>query len=437
LKALVTACMCIAAIHSQLTPTLAASSLATPRQTASPANPDIAYGASLFRAGRFVEARAAYARAVSLDPNSYDALLGIGKIDVLRNDQNDAELELSKARLLRPDAAEPKALLAEMFYRRADFRRAAPLFREIGQSAKASQLASFGLNAPYRSDSGVDTITLKFVMTDPLPVIQVKVNGHGPVNFLIDTGAAEVILDPEFAGEVGATSAGTVTGTYAGGLKAEHALGRVDSITFGSMTLSNVPVQLLGTRAFSSGYGRRIDGMIGTVLLYHFCSTLDLRDGELVLRPKSRCNAAEMDQQVRDGAVEVPFWMAGDHFMVAWGAVNRIPELLMVDTGLSGGGFVGPESTLRAAQINVSNESVGGLGGGGEVTARPLTVDQLSLGATTEKDIKGFAGVFAPMLEDVFGFRIGGIISHTFFRAYSTTFDFVSMRLVMAGRARR
>ncbi|MGO9603720.1 MAG: hypothetical protein ACLQAT_10050 [Candidatus Binataceae bacterium] len=37
------------------------------------------------------------------------------------------------------------------------------------------------------------------------------------------------------------------------------------------------------------------------------------------------------------------------------------------------------------------------------------------------------------MLENLFGFRIGGVISYTFSRPYATTFDFTSMRLIMHG----
>jgi len=53
----------------------------------------------------------------------------------------------------------------------------------------------------------------------------------------------------------------------------------------------------------------------------------------------------------------------------------------------------------------------------------------------TTSQVEGFSGAFAPVLENLFGFRIGGIISHSFFRSYTTTFDFTSMRLVMTGES--
>ena len=44
----------------------------------------------------------------------------------------------------------------------------------------------------------------------------------------------------------------------------------------------------------------------------------------------------------------------------------------------------------------------------------------------------GFYGPFPASLEQTFGFRIGGVISHTFFKGYAVTFDFDGMRLFLA-----
>jgi len=122
--------------------------------------------------------------------------------------------------------------------------------------------------------------------------------------------------------------------------------------------------------------------------------------------------------------------MAGDHFMVAWGAVNNSqPMLFFVDTGLAGGGFSCPESTLRKADIELQEDQADhGLGGGGKVRFVPFVVDELTLGDAREHNIQGsYAGGGFP-LEKIFGFHIGGLISHGFFRPYSLTFDFDGMR---------
>ena len=54
----------------------------------------------------------------------------------------------------------------------------------------------------------------------------------------------------------------------------------------GSIVMRHVPVRIRDTRGFAMvAGGRRVDGILGTVALYHFISTLDYPHGALVLRP--------------------------------------------------------------------------------------------------------------------------------------------------------
>src|SRR5262249_27664173 len=145
-----------------------------------------------------------------------------------------------------------------------------------GQEAKAKKLASFKQLQPYKIDGTANSTALKFVVTDPLPLIRVRANGSAEANFLIDTGAPEVILDPEFAKEVAVETFGEATGTFAGGKQAAVKQGRLDSIALGDFTVRNLPIGILNTRRFSPIFGgKQVDGIIGTVLFYHFISTLD------------------------------------------------------------------------------------------------------------------------------------------------------------------
>ena len=72
-----------------------------------------------------------------------------------------------------------------------------------------------------------------------------------------------------------------------------------------------------------------------------------------------------------------------------------------------------------------------GVGGGGRVKFRLFPTEELSLGPATQKGIGGMLGVFPPNLETKYGFRIGGLISHAFFKPYSVTFDFGGMRILL------
>jgi hypothetical protein len=105
-----------------------------------------------------------------------------------------------------------------------------------------------------------------------------------------------------------------------------------------------------------------------------------------------------------------------------------------VDTGLAGAGFTCPETTLREAGIDLTNApSFDGTGGGGKVAVKPFAADSLWLGPLMRRGITGFFGAFPGSLEYGQGFRIAGLISHGFLRAYRLTLDFTGMRYFVRG----
>lgn len=406
---------------------------------------------SLFKAGKFAKAEKLYAEALTVDPRNVHALVRLASIALLANRLDDAQKWSTQAielkadepgllrffsnlfrRLLRPEELDPKALLAEVFYRHDDFQQAAPLLRVTGKEARARKLESFKGVMPYQIDSKAEVTHLRFIMTDPLPVVQVRVNGSEPVNFFIDTGGAEVFIDERFAKEVGAAQFGSEMGTFGGGKQASLQHGRVDALTLSDFVIKNVPVNIMDIRRFSQPVfgGKRVDGIIGTFLLYHFIATLDYPQGELILQYKTKENLKRLEEKAQaERQVVVPFWMA-EHYMVTWGTVNKSqPLLLFVDTGLAGAGFTGPESTLKEAGIKLQESQASeGIGGGGKVISIPFEVEDLTLGDAKGRNIQGVYGTFPPHLENAFGFRIGGLISHEFFRPYALTLDFTGMR---------
>jgi predicted aspartyl protease len=388
----------------------------------------------LFKGGKFLEAEKLYEKAAEGKANSH-ILVSLGKIALYSNRLNEAHKWLDQVIRVEPNSKVAKSLLAEVLGRQDDYVRAADLLRAVGQEAKAKQYESFKGRQPFLIEGKPARTSLKFVVTDPLPLVQVRVNGSKEVNFLIDTGAAQTVLDPDFAGEVGVEAFGSDTGTFAGGKQATVKHGRLDSIALGDFTIRNLPVAILKTRQLSRPVfrGKRVDGIIGTVLLYHFLSTLDYPGGKLNLEKSTPENVSRLEAEARvSKSIVIPFWMAGDHYMVAWGRVERsAPILLFVDTGLAGGGVTLAKSAIDEAGIQLrENEASEGIGGGGKVKVVPFEVKELALGDAREKNIRGlFTEVFP--LENSLGFRLAGIISHGFFRTYALTFDFSGMRLFL------
>lgn len=187
--------------------------------------------------------------------------------------------------------------------------------------------------------------------------------------------------------------------------------------------------------ADSTDYGAAL--RLGTIALYgnryHFLATLDYPKGELVLRRRTPAVRAQFEREAAaQNATAQPFWLAGDHFMFAWGRVNgRPPVLLFVDTGLAGGGFVCSGQAARDFGIDLSEtQTATGVGGAGPTRVTWFSVDSLSMGTVTGRNIWGALGTL--MFRASFGFDAGGIVSHQFFRPYALTFDFDAMRLYLA-----
>ena len=416
---------------------------ATPEPTSQASQSQNDSANRLFQAGKFAEAAKVFSQIVAQNPKDYSAIVQLGRIALLSNRLDDAQKWLEKAIALQPSDADPKIMLAEAFYRRDDFQKAAAalngvdvsgnkLIREQYPTLNVAKLESFKGQTPYESTGNGTSTRVKFVKTDPLPLLNVRVNGGKEVTFFIDTGGSEVTLDTEFAKELGVPQFGAVQGTFSGGQHAEVQLGRIESLTLGDWTVKNVPTAMLPLRQLSEGFGvKQIDGTIGTTLFYHCLTTMDYPHGELVLRRKDAKNLEEFKKSPGKRAT-VPIWMAGDHFMVGWGRVETLPPtLLFIDTGLMGAGVKLAESVIKDAGIKLDeSKAAQGAGGGGTLKIVPYTVHQISLGDIKEENVQGvYDGPFP--WEDMFGFHLAGMVGHEFFRPYAVTFDFQNMQIFL------
>jgi predicted aspartyl protease len=397
----------------------------------------------LFESGKFAEAGEEYARIAADHPDDYAATLGLGRIALLANRLDDAEMWLTKAIALKPDESDPKIMLAEAYYRRDDFDKAVASLKGIDVDTNAliaaqyptlnvAKLESFKGETPYELHGDGETTRLKLLRSDPLPLVSVRVNGGDEVTFFIDTGGSEIALDKDFAKELGIPQFGAVQGTFSGGQHAEVEQGRIDSLGVGDWTIRNLPVVTLPLRQLSKGLGvKRIDGIVGTTLFYHFLATLDLPHGELVLRRKNAANLAQF-MAAAGKSVAVPIWMASDHFMVGWGRVEQLPPtLLFVDTGLAGAGVKLAEPVIEAAGIKLEEDkATTGAGAGGTLKTVPYVVHSLSFGDVREENVAGlYDGPFP--WANLFGFNLAGMVGHDFFKPYVMTFDFENMRIFL------
>lgn len=388
---------------------------------------------SLFAAGWFRAADSLEARLEAARRGDPVVLRRRAQIALLENRLADARGLLERALEAAPGDSTTQALLARVCHRADDFPPAAKLYGELGRAALSAKLGSFGDRRPYRIVG--DTTSVPFVQTDPLPLIQVRVNGSEPVYLLIDTGASDLVLDSTFAATIGARRFGNDTGTFAGGRRGTIQHGRVDSLSLAGITVHDLPVLIQDTRRYAGvARGLTVSGILGTSILRHFTSTLDYPHGRLFLAPRGR----GAGPPAGGTPIEMPFWMAGDHLMLARGTLAASPPLLwFVDTGLAGAAFTCPETTIRDAGLPIPGDAAfQGTGGGGSVKVRPFAVPKLTLGGAETSNLLGFLGPFPASLEHAQGFRIAGIVSHGFLRTYAMTLDFDRMRLTLVPVAR-
>ncbi len=325
-----------------------------------------------------------------------------------------------------PLAPHARWVRAQSLRRAGRLGAAAEQFLLLGRPAFAEALAAFGDRLPYRITSPGNRWAVPFVAAEPLPLVSVTVNGSHTGAFLVDTGTGDVLLDEDFALRANVALGGREAGQFAGGRHGMVRHGRADSIRLGSLELADVPLEILDLGSQLAGFyqAHEVAGIIGLGLLSQFNVVMDY--------PAQALRLGRYGQgQEPGGAQAQRFWIAGDHYPVAWGRLNDRPLLWFLDTGMSGYDCLVPPAVAAAVGVEPSAETAGhGYGGGGRVEALPFAAQSVCLGAACTRPGRGvITGAFP--LARRFGFHIGGLLAHGFFRNYRVSLDFDAMTLAM------
>lgn len=376
-----------------------------------PAQEEPADGWKAYERGDFEQAQTKFQRAGDAH--------GLGRLRL-------QQLDFAGARkhLLPLKANEALADLALSYLLEGDFVNAQEVYAAIKDpklEGFLKLLESFEGKAPYQIDMAQESVTIPMTSVDPLPIVEVEINGEGPYYFFIDTGAAEIFIDRKVCQRVGIRMVGKQTGTFAGGVSATLELARVRELSFGDVKIRELPASVMDIEGFSTLLRHPVHGIIGTHVLMRFLSTLDYKGERLILRRRG---------SVPPDGLKIPIVMVGDHFILARGKLNRSPILWFIDTGLVGAGLTATARAIQNAGITISGPSQPGQGGGGAIQLIAFKAESVSLGELTRANMMGFAGAFPPSLETRYRVRIEGILSHLFFRPGSLTFDFEKMQLI-------
>lgn len=358
----------------------------------------------LFRSGDFEGARAAYLADLARSPDDEAALAGLARVELYDNQLDAAGRSASLALARNPADREAQTVAATVRQRQA-----------IAASAAVLDVPAAGVIVP-------------FVESEPLPAIDLRIDGKVGT-FLIDTGAPDVTLDPDFAKALGLTLTGASRGTFLGGKTAPVFHATAQRIDVGPVALHDIKVTILPTRGMRMFSARVVDGVVGTVFLSRFLSTIDYPNHRLVLRPRT----AALPDSAR--VTVVPIWLVGDHFIFARGSVNMLDDrLISIDSGGPGVGFMPAAGIVAAGGIEAfPDKAARGMGGGGEVTVIPTITHRVCLAMACQENVPGgYTPSGSPL--SIFPFDAVGSVSHAFLERYAVTFDFIRMQMQLADR---
>lgn len=393
---------------------------------ASPTDPD-----QLFAAGWFRAADRGYARQLRQDPGDAHALAQRGYIALLSNRYGAAETFLTAALRLAPDDTFSRGQLADCYVRQDRLARAVPLLRRTGNEADAAAAAQYAAmaGAAYQV-RGAGSTRVPIVSIDPLPIIEVSLDGSAPQPFIFDTGASIVTFTTALADQLGLTAVSSVTGTSGDGQTVTLYFGVLESLRIGEIEVRNIPVSWSTADRPAPPDGPVPVGTVGTVLFYHFLITLDYQGHGFVLRRKNEPALRAFQAAARrHGYRPLPLWLADTHFPCTLGSLNSFgPRVVSMDTGGQGRGIETTAPVAQAAGIPIDYDDPILANGQWLPSIHP---DTIALGAAVGRDVPGAVTTHLPGSNGPypFGFQTIGNFTHEFFTPFAATFDYLEMSL--------
>lgn len=258
-------------------------------------------------------------------------------------------------------------------------------------------------------------------------LVPVRINGGEELDFLLDTGSGQTIVDRKIGAEFLLQKVGQLTVTGASG-NLSVATSRVRKLEIGSASLAEVPVSILDLTPQSRRIGRRLAGVLGSNVLSRFTVGIDYGSKALTLYEAGTVQPAP-------GAIVVPFAMRQGP--VVKGVVDGKFEVqFLVDTG----------STFNHLPLNVARQlastkveqtiDAAGLDGN-TVKLNTITVDSVALSDEVARKIRFAYAADSAEAKALVRVANMGILGNPFFENYLPVFDFKSQKIFLKGDAKR
>jgi predicted aspartyl protease len=377
-----------------------------------------------FRKGNFEKARSSYQAAIQMNEKTPRAHFGLGKLALAKVNSKTALTEFRRAIALDPmeplyhffasEAADLEKNTAESRKHLEEFVR---LDRHDDEDrlteAKAglALMAAFG-NKDYAVIKAPDQpapIPLRKMLN--LIFTDVKINGKGPYNFVVDTGASQTALSEKLARDLGLkVITSTVLHGVGGSGKANSNIYRIGQLQIGDVSVTDLPAGTFDDPVIS----QLADGIIGTAMLADFIITINYPDGRMELTHKPVTTP--------DG---VPIWCVSNMLLLPADA-NGKPGNFIVDTGaitsvlsLSMANAMGVNEKTPGAQVDLGIAGVGG--------AQGITLMLPPVTLKTARQSEALSQALAIDLKEVskmLGTEVSGVAGFDFLSKYKLTIDY-------------
>ena len=378
-----------------------------------------------YRKGNFDRANSLYTEALRMDARVARAHFGLGKLAMAKLRAKQAVQEMTRAIQLDPKeplyrlyGSEAWALeknYAEQRKQLEEYVRLNPSDPDRLAEAKAGleMLKALGTDVAVVS-APENPAPIRFRKSLNLIFSGVIINGQGPYEFAVDTGATQTVLSEKLADQIGLKPVTTtIMHGVGGGGKIDTKLYSVKEIGLGDVKIKNVPVGTFNDPLVT----QLADGILGTAILADFIITVNDPANQLEISRKRTPNPAgeALPAWYFSNLLLVPLEVNGKHrgnFIVDTGAVTTVISHNMAAN-------LGVNEKTPGAKVDLGIAGVGGLEG---VVLRVPNVT-----FKTAKNTEAFPQVISIDLKEIskmIGTEVAGVVGFDFLEDYKVTLDY-------------
>jgi hypothetical protein len=297
------------------------------------------------------------------------------------------------------------------------------------------RITSGTFNPPAQGPSDTllkpDAAPIPFTLESNHIVFKVRLNGHEPIGFLLDTGADENVINTTRLAEFGLKTYGGTISTGGGG-SAEYDYAAGATFTLPGAELSNQHVAVIDQSGLERALGIPLGGLLGYDFISRFVVEIDYQKKLLTLHDPKTWNYAGVGYVVPitfDNGI--PYTNA----TISVGPKTDIPAYFVIDSGAAEtmtltSPFVKANDLVRLAQTNAFVNRPDGLENQffSQSNVRGH-IDRLVLGNLTERSIPvnlsvNVKGAYASA-------NFSGTIGESIFKRYHVYLDYARNRVIL------